>query len=832
MDETPITASDHYYKGVEHQEAGDYGMALLHFDTALDLNYFGADICARKAETLYRLTRFPEAIEWFKRALRIDPDDAELVTWKGRVLAQTGNQRMAMYNFNRAIELDDARPWPWFHKGKALFAEQRFAEAHDCLAAAVARDGELAPEHRAEFLFWQAKALDRLDRPQEALAALTDLLTYAPDHPGAPAVAGALHRRLGEIPEAERCLRRAVERDRADGAALRELGLVLAARDDHLEAIKYLTAAVKLARDGREKGQLLMLRAASHERLGKAVKALADYGEVVAADPGAVEAHMRRAGIHGRLERYQEALEAVEAFGDAAGRDRRYVEGRCELLGEYGLSLGEQGDYAGAVACFREVLRLGPDLLDFPGAVARASLDESWAVRWREALEALLALSPRDGAVMACAALVALHQGDVKRARVLFKQHARLGEEVFFSLHQIGRIHHQRGALDRALHYYRESIRARPDFQAAHWDRADILERLDPASRELSDSYRAILALDPDNAVALERLARAFDRAGDLHRALVCAKTIAEKRRENPHLSRQIADLSLRMGRHEAAVDYARRACALLPGKPEFHVELGRAYLALALAREALAAFQTGRSLLFDRQAALFPEVLAGEAQALLLAGRLDDAAARAEEALVVRPDLAAARLVQATIHFSRGELDPALEACERLALLPRDPAVARAGQWLEARILFRKKEPLRAQETLAALLEKDPWHKEALALRWWIALSLGEAQRADEEERAAAFADHMRRGLDFLSRDEWAEALAAFEEAARGCPRRGEAFLHAAACLVQLERHGDALDAIQKAVRADPSLAPRVREHWWFEPLADHQRFVRLTTP
>jgi protein O-GlcNAc transferase len=161
--------------------------------------------------TLGQRGRLPEAIEAFERALALKPDFAPAYHNLGLAWWKLGHVGRAMAGFRRAIELDPTNVEPYCGLGQALVAEERDHDAVEVLKRAVA---ELPRSHKAHFtlgavfervLAWEKAAasyrksidlyplhadayvrlarlsLFMLDRPDEALAALTTALELAPD---------------------------------------------------------------------------------------------------------------------------------------------------------------------------------------------------------------------------------------------------------------------------------------------------------------------------------------------------------------------------------------------------------------------------------------------------------------------------------------------------------------------------------------------------------------------------------------------------------------------------------------------------------------------------
>ncbi|MDM7934819.1 MAG: tetratricopeptide repeat protein, partial [Methanothrix sp.] len=70
------TAEEWFYKGVEHQDHGNYEEAIRCFDEVLRLDPDNAEIWNIKGVALRNLGRYDDAIKCYDEAVRLDPDYA------------------------------------------------------------------------------------------------------------------------------------------------------------------------------------------------------------------------------------------------------------------------------------------------------------------------------------------------------------------------------------------------------------------------------------------------------------------------------------------------------------------------------------------------------------------------------------------------------------------------------------------------------------------------------------------------------------------------------------------------------------------------------------
>ena len=157
------------------------------------------------------------ALRQAERALKLDPDAAELHHERAVALRRLGRQADSRQAFARAAALDADNPWTWFDLGRAALAEGVSAGGEALEAFEHAARLERGPEHgpeRARFWVWAARAAQLLAAPErqascrrEALALVPELATalrrardasLAEDDPEALAEAEALLAALEE----------------------------------------------------------------------------------------------------------------------------------------------------------------------------------------------------------------------------------------------------------------------------------------------------------------------------------------------------------------------------------------------------------------------------------------------------------------------------------------------------------------------------------------------------------------------------------------------------------------------------------------------------------
>ncbi|MFN7943030.1 MAG: tetratricopeptide repeat protein [Thermoanaerobaculia bacterium] len=274
------------------------------------------------------------------------------------------------------------------------------------------------------------------------------------------------------------------------------------------------------------------------------------------------------------------------------------------------------------------------------------------------------ALAAATGAALAACCFVTQAQvGYWRDSETLFLRALAVTRENFLAENNLGHFYNERSRPAEALPHLQEAVRIRPGYGEAHTNLGRalfLLGRVDEAGTQ----FERANALQPGDPVALNNLAFTRLRQGELAQAERWYRLALERAPDWAELNRQMAVLLLLEERPEEARPHLDRAVDLDPGNPAYReLQAGAAgadpaaIVALrrqlgALHREiALALLRKRRPTAardhYARAIALDPadaESLNDLGYLLLLDGRWDEAIARLEAAVRLRPDLALAR--------------------------------------------------------------------------------------------------------------------------------------------------------------------------------------------
>jgi tetratricopeptide (TPR) repeat protein len=337
-------------------------------------------------------------------------------------------------------------------------------------------------------------------------------------------------------------------------------------------------------------------------------------------------------------------------------------------------------------------------------------------------------------------------------------------------LFERGQSAHARGELEKALSFYEQALKVRPEFPEAQFQRGNALTSLG-RFKEAEDAFRTAIALKKNWSLpysALGALLIRRERDAEAEPLFRQALTIDS----NDGLAlRMLADIRLRKGDAKEALELAKRATAI----PEAPFS---AWIGLALAQKANSDKAAAKTTL-DRVLTDEPQNVAAlleRAELLTDEKNFEPAIADLKTAAKVKPgDKAiASRLADALQKAGKTEEAMAVAKAAGLEVqATTTDGVVGTPEEIEA---ANSSDPVTARKGLEKLLGKNPRNAMLLA-------RLGASYRTDNPARS----------LDY------------YRQAAEIKPGSAEYALGYGAALVQARRFAEAAAVLHQVVRANP---------------------------
>ncbi len=312
-----------------------------------------------------------------------------------------------------------------------------------------------------------------------ALAAVADVLASNPKNHQARSTKVLALVELGRLAEAEEealASLAAAETDAEASAVLAEKARGLLASVYRLQGrsaeaeLQYR----RLIRDDPQNGAAAVDLARLLIDLGRTDEATALIGDVLSREPANGMALAARFLIEWNAGRRQDAIATARSLAQARAGD-------APVLDRAGRLLLEEGDPAGAAACFEVALEqsrvLDPGLLGRLGAARLGSGDAKGA---EAAFQAAASLAPRDPRPQHYLGVIRLERGDEAGARAAFAKASAADPRFHASLLHLGRWLGRQGRREEALRALAEAEARRPgdpDVAAARREIERIVER-------------------------------------------------------------------------------------------------------------------------------------------------------------------------------------------------------------------------------------------------------------------------------------------------------------------------------------------------------------------
>ena len=184
------------YEIEELVESGNYELAVEEADKATGHGEADADLFLYRGQAYLQLDRFREALADFTKAIELGMDEPMVYDERGHAHLELKDYQRAKEDFDAAIHLgrQEARDL-WGESGERLLYETR-----DPLRYSL-----------AQVYYYRGKVHIELEDYQQALADLTEAITFAPHEADWHETRGLLYSRLCRADEAEQDFDRAAE---------------------------------------------------------------------------------------------------------------------------------------------------------------------------------------------------------------------------------------------------------------------------------------------------------------------------------------------------------------------------------------------------------------------------------------------------------------------------------------------------------------------------------------------------------------------------------------------------------------------------------------------
>jgi tetratricopeptide (TPR) repeat protein len=720
-----------------------------------------------RADALLAQERWAEAEREYGDALRVDPNSA--AAHYGLAKSHLGRKqvRRAFWELEETVRLDPSNLEARQRHGELLL----FGSTDELERAVESADAILAVDpSRWQALLLRGRALDALERPDEAGVAFADAAEAAPDEPAAVLLFANHLRRVGQTEAAEASFRHLTKvhprfaswaalgaflssEDRNDEAeqAFRE-GVAAAEPEERTTATSALSNfllgrgrtedAEQVLRESLEAEpdnvELIYALARFYHSAGRTADADAMIEQATRANPEDLQPLLLLSSYRGRIGDLEGALEAAEQALAVAPENVLARLRRAEVLVDLGLRDGDDAKIATGKGVVDAVLAAEPSSPEglfvsakvdlarqrFPEAIAslRRAVDgrSDWAQAHFLLGTALFLSGDAAGARSEVARAIELDVANVDAHKVLARIHARLGDHALAVEAGERALAATPGDVGTRILVAQSLVNERRLDEALGRLLAIDEEERGVAGnfaigrvyafRQEYDNARKylMLALEmrPAHPEVLTALAQIDAREGRLGESLERVGAARDADPNDAALQVLYGDLAAAAGDRAAAEAAFQRAIELDANHLEAYAKLARLLLGSGRGNEAIATYQ--QALERNPRSGSLHLLLASLFEA---GGRLEEAMEHYNAAIEIDPELAVAKNNLAYLMAERGrDLDRALElAQEAKAAMPDNPNAADTLGW----VLYKKDLPAAAigylREAIGGFETGDP---------------------------------------------------------------------------------------------------------------------------
>ncbi|MGA2789088.1 MAG: tetratricopeptide repeat protein, partial [Verrucomicrobiota bacterium] len=244
--------------------------------------------------------RVEEAMEHYLKAVRINPNNPEVLTDLGVALAAKGQFDEAIENYRKVIQINPDFDSALFNLGIALAAKGRFDEAIENYYKAI----QISPNN-SKALYNLGNTLAAMGRFDEAIENYRKANQISPNKPEVLNNLGAALAAKGRFDEAIDDYYKAIQIDPNYPKAQNNLGNALAAQGRFDEAIGNYRKAIQINPNYYEALDNLGLALATQEQFDEAI---VNYHQAIQVNPNHPEAYFHLGMTLGQLGRSREAV--------------------------------------------------------------------------------------------------------------------------------------------------------------------------------------------------------------------------------------------------------------------------------------------------------------------------------------------------------------------------------------------------------------------------------------------------------------------------------------------------------------------------------------------
>ena len=230
-----------------------------------------------------------EALEFFRKALKIDPNNSLLNFNIAKAFSEIGEEEKAVKYHLRTTELNPTHPQAWQNFGKSLFNLRKFNDSLDCFNKAL----DFYPEY-AEAWSSRGCVQTELDQYEDALTSCKKAISIQPNYAEAWSNLGNVFSKLNQYEQALVSYDKAISIKPAFADAWTNRGNALIELTRYEQALSSFEKAISIAPDCANSWTS---RGYAFFKLNQYEQALASYDKAISINPDFADAWCNRANV-------------------------------------------------------------------------------------------------------------------------------------------------------------------------------------------------------------------------------------------------------------------------------------------------------------------------------------------------------------------------------------------------------------------------------------------------------------------------------------------------------------------------------------------------------
>jgi len=661
-------AAEHMRRGDAYLKEAKYSEAALEYRNVLQIepNHPAGHYGLAKA---YLGSKQAQKAYWeLQETVRLDPQnlDAKLEYAQFLLIGKTEELEEAVKRADEVLAADPDRLAALLLKGRALQSLQRHDEAREVYTAAMQK----GPNDPGPILLLATLERER-GNAQRAEELFRKLAEVKPGFPAFAALAGFLAADRARDAETEALYRTALEKAEPKEriAAFVTFANFYYARERYAEAEALLERGIAEVPDGEDRDLVYTLARFYHSR-GETGKAAATIERAAQGSPDDPQPALVLSAYRGRIGDLDGALAAAEDALRAAPDDLTARLRKAELLVDLGYRRGDRARIEAGRAIVNEVLAADASQPEALFVQAKVDLAEKRPQEAAAALRRCLDQRPDWPQAHYLLGSALYLAKDLPGARAALSRALELDAALLDASRVLARVHAQLGDDDLALEVGRKALQREED-RGLRVLMAQSLAR----QRKFDDAARELEAIaEPQrDAEAWYALGRVSLLRGDPARARECFQRAQSLDPARYEILRALLDLDVRDGRLAESTQRVSAALRARPDDPRLVQLQGEVALYSGDHATAEASFQ--RAIDLDPNDVSAYEKLA---RYLMVTGRPDEVVRTYESALQRNPDAASLHLMVGSLYEMQGRIPDAIGRYEDAVRLDPSLAVAK----------------------------------------------------------------------------------------------------------------------------------------------------------